>query len=719
MPRDRLSQDFETFSAVDIRKHGASRYLKDPSTEILMLAWAWNNGPVKQWVPAETVGLRSEYKSKRAYQFALQEDMPREVREGLQDRDVDKVGWNAGGFERPAWAHVVGLWTPIDEWRDTMVHALTMSLPGRLKLAGKALGLGEDLLKHTDGTALLNYWTRPRTTQTQTIDRYRNLPHHDRAKWNTFKLYNRQDVIAERAIGQEIEDFPMPDHELRLWFLDQEINERGIPINLDMVDNACRIIDQLIADRMEKLQLETGLDNPGSTAQLLPWLREHGYWFEDLKKGHVARAREKIDAEDLADGYDLPCRLSRVLAWRQEVSKSSVKKYKALQSLTDSDGALRNAFQFAGAGRTWRWAGRGWQPQNLAKPIKALEKKMVDVAADIERLNFEELSSKYHRPPSLKPSKDAGPMDVLSAGVRPVVQAPKGYRLAVADLNAIENRVLGWMARDEKILEVFRLNQDPYIAFAVYMYGLSYEEILAEHKAGNSTKRKVSKPAVLGCGYRLGPGIEYENERTGEMEATGLLGYAWNMGVKLTLEQAEKSVRVWRETFRRATEFWEEIGEAAHRCVRTGQRTYCDPVEFYRAGDWLRMLLPSGRCLSYHKPFIAMRPTPWGSRQLTLCYFQQNDRHEWVETRTHGGKLTENADQAIARDLLANGMALADDAGLDIRLHVHDEIGLLCRESRAERELKELIDCMMVVPRWAPGMPMGVAGYLCDVYMKE
>ena len=696
----RFHNDFETFSEVDLKKCGSSVYARHPSTEILMHAYAVNDDEVEQWVPIENIGPRSFYKSTARYRAALLADMPAFLKEAIRDPDYFWFAWNKS-FEYQILLHVAGIEIPHHRWRDPMVLAMTLSFPGSLDVVGKIVGLPEELQKKA-GTALINTFSKPRNP-TKTILRTRNLPEHAPAKWEDYKTYNRADVVAERAIWVKTRPFNMPPHEWRTWVLDQKINEAGIPINLAVANNAVAVAGKVVERRMAEMRDITGLANPNSGDQLLPWLQHGGYPYDDLKKGHVRRAADMSEALGLDDD------VTRVLQLRKEVSKSSVKKFNALTAATDSDGMLRHGFQFAGAQRTWRWGGRKFQAQNLARPEPYLEHMIHMLVDHLEHLDAESIEMIYRYP-----------MDVLSACVRPVVQAPSGMRLLDADLNAIENRVLGWMTGCDKILDVFRSGRDPYVDFATYLYGESYAQLWHEYKMlKEKTKRTVAKPGVLGCGYMLSAGKEFENENTGEIEATGLLGYAWNMGVKLTLEQSEHSVEVFRDTFVEVVDYWDEIDLAARRCISTGKTTSAGPVEFDRHGPFMRMRLPSGRYLHYYKPKLMMRKMPWGKMKLAICYEGLNEKKKWGLIQTHPGKLTENADQAISRDLLAHGMHRAHKEGIDIRLHVHDQVVALCPEDEADEKLKLLIECMEESPSWARDLPLGAEGFHDTIFRKD
>jgi len=308
---------------------------------------------------------------------------------------------------------------------------------------------------------------------------------------------------------------------------------------------------------------------------------------------------------------------------------------------------------------------------------------------------------------------------VLAAGVRPVIQAPPGWVFIDADLNAIENRVLGWMANDRKILGVFEKGRDPYVDFAQYLYRQPYERLYAEYKGGDKTKRTISKPAVLGCGYKLSAGEAYIDPRSGEEEATGLMGYAKNMGIVLTQEQADRSVATWRETFGDTVDYWAENERAAKRCTSTRNPTTAGPLSYDRTGPFLRMRLPSGRHLHYVRPKVMDWLMPWGDYRPALTYEGLDDRHQWARMSTHAGKLVENPCQAIARDQLAHGIRLSMGEGIPIVLHVHDQSVGLVREDEAEDKLGVMIECLTDRPQWAAGLPLAASGHISRWFVKD
>lgn len=701
---DRVQLDFETYGSADLKKVGASRYSRHPETEVLMGAYSLNGSEPNQWDAAQGM------------------PMPRELVEALADPEVEKWAWNAH-FEMNILKNTLKMPVVIEQWRDTMVMAYACSLPGALEKAGPILDLDESLLKNEHGSRLIQKFSKPKISRKKADygQLVRTYWYQDLTDWELYCAYNRQDVRAEGAIWKRLIQFnPVPDHEWELWHLDQKINFAGIPINLDMARNAIRIYEGVLSQSMELMRDITGLSNPNSTEQLLPWMQSRGYMFDDCQKAHIRTARAYFDVkpdhwtEEQWLDYAADEDLKLTLDLRLETARTSIKKYYALIERTDDDGLLRGAFQFAGAARTWRWAGRGWQGQNLPRPEKIFEKDIEAHAENVAKCSWEAIDLAYQNP-----------FDLLASSLRSTAQAPEGYMLVDRDLNAIENRVLAWLAQSPKMLRIYQLNQDPYIAFAVYLYKLTYEVLWHEYKVvGDSSKRTISKPGVLGCGYMLSAGKKKVNKKTGEIEADGLLGYAWDMGVKhFTEEQSALSVDTFRREFSEVKDYWYGIERAAKKAIRTGRAqrfgTGYGVVTFDMKGPMLRMRLPSGRCLHYVRPRLEQVKAPWGEMKETITYEGLNDRKQWVRQPTHPGKLTENADQAISRDLLAHSLKLADRRGLDLRIHVHDQGVALALAEDASNALDILGECMNEPPAWAPDMPLGSAGLITKVWKKD
>lgn len=702
--RDAVSLDYETYSDVHLTKVGSSRYTAHPSTEVLMGSYKMNDSAVVQWDAAGG------------------EDMPRELSQALVDPDVEKWAWNAN-FEIQVTNKVLRIESPIEQWRCTMVLAMACSLPGKLEKAGPILDLDMGEQKLVTGRRLIKKFSVPSKSRKEATrgQMIRTQWYEDLPSWREYLDYNFRDTVSESAIKRRLMQFkPMPEEEWELWHLDQTINARGLPINLEMVQNASRIYHRALLRQQRELNKLTGLENASSTQQLLPWLLRQGYMFNDCQKGHIKTARAYFDTkpthweDEQWETYRSNKDLKKALDIRLETSRTSIKKYDTLLTATDLDGNLRNTLQFCGAQRTWRWAGRIFQPHNLPRPDKYLEKGIEIHAANLTKLDIDSMELIYKNV-----------FDVLASCIRPSAQAPEGYLLVDADLNAIENRVLGWLAQCIKILRVFALKRDPYIDFATYLFHSDYDTLWHEYKGlGLGAKRSIAKPGVLGCGYMLGAGERRVNRQTGEIEGTGLLGYAWDMGVtQFTEQDSALSVETFRREFHEVKTYWYGIEKAARRCILTGKpQEYGHGfgiIRFDRLGPFMRMILPSGRALHYVRPKVEEIRAPWGEMKQTITYESLNDRKQWVRTPTHPGKLTENADQAIARDLLAHGMLLAHKRGIDVRLHVHDQIVALALKDRADEALRMLIECMEIPPSWAPDMPLGSNGFTSPVFMKD
>lgn len=686
--------DYETFNERDLPAVGVSAYVRDPSLEIILASWSTDDG--------ETV--------KQYDRFAHGHRLPNEFLDALEDERVWKIAWNFP-FEWNVTKQALDIDIPASEAIDPMVLARALSMPGSLAEVCRILNMPESEWKHAGGKALINFFCKPRKP-TKKNPSLRNTDQSNPRKWDDFKAYNVQDIRSMVSAWRRMKRWNLPDFEWRLWEYDRQINEAGVPVNLRAIDNANIIVNEITAARLEDLGRITGLENPNSGEQLLGWLDERDYPFADLKIGHVRRALK--EAKDEGDGET---KYAKALQRRTEISKASLKKYAAYQKMSNDDGLLRNMLMFNGAGRTCRWAGSGVQMHNMARPHWFFEKAEAQeaLARHIQRLSPRDFEWLYTR-------DKVDPFEALSSGVRGVVAAPDGYVFVSADFNAIENRVLGYMADEERILNVFKDGKDPYVDFATYMFGGTYEELWHEYKElKQKTKRQTSKPGVLGCGYMLSAGFEYEDPATGELLATGLLGYGRNMGVDLTVEQAKQSVDVWRATYSKCVDLWYDLDKAVRKAISTGRRVECAMFEFQKDGPFLTARLPSGRKLYYLRPRIEDRKTPWGEVRPTVTYEgidSRSQRKVWGRISTHPGKVTENLDQALARDCLAYGLVRVLKRGVDVRLHVHDEIVALAREDDAERVAAILSEEMSAAMEWAPELPLKAVAEISRVFVK-
>lgn len=675
--------DIETYYPTrSVVKAGAHASAED--AEIILLAYALGDGPVIQWSPREG------------------EKMPADLIANLLDPNVTVRALNAM-FERVTMKQVLprmgyhGVVPDVSRWRCDMVLALTKSLPGSLDKMGDIVGLPQDKKKLATGKRLIKMFCGPRTPTANkpwTRSDHTNEPE----KWQEFKMYNALDVEAHRGSYLKLGKFPITPDEQKFWELDQLINDKGLPLDVPLIEGALEVAASEHVRLFTELQKITKLANPNSVAQLKEWLFEKGLDLPDMTKLSVSRALET------------PGRLrkpvKRALEIRQQLSKTSNKKYDALLGAMSSDGTLKGAFQFYGANRTGRWTGKKFQPHNLPRGYK--DEADIHMAGELIRAGD---------PDNWLPLMVGKPMDVLSQCLRSVVRAPEGKKLIVSDLNAIENRVLGWITGCDSILEVFRKGLCPYKDFATAFFGVTYDEV-------DAAMRTLSKPPVLGCGYMLSGGEEKKNAR-GDVIRTGLWAYADSMGVDFTKEQSHFAVQLFRQRFVEVVRYWEAVDLAFRNCISTGATTKVGVVRFHKKGPFVCIRLPSGRDLYYYKPTLQLRTPPWElgkknpQKRQTICYWGQDQQtKQWTEQSTHPGKITENIDQAISRDILATGIWNAHHAGMDVRGHVHDEIIAIADEGDTSA-LDTLTEIMSADIPWAPGLPLGAAGFECKFYRKD
>lgn len=466
--------DIETFSEAILPDVGAAVYAEDPSTEIFLLGYTFDNDPVKRWDAYET-GVWSD-------------KFPPDFIRALTDPKVLKVAWNAA-FEHFSFLFAAGIEIPLDQMIDGMIAAYYLSFPGKLDKAGELVGLSSDQAKDKAGKALIRKFSMPVKPTKRNGGATRIWPWDDPADWKKYADYNAQDVNAMRNVMYRLMQFPMPLDEWENWRMDTAMNLRGIPINKKMATNAARLFDEFQERLMVRLKAITGLDNPNSNTQMLSWLKASGeYPFDNMRKGSVARS---LLLEHLRPKNEL---VIEALELKRQLSQTSAKKYHKLAETVNSDGTSKGALQFYGAQRTGRVGGRLWQPQNMKKPDDDIAVNMPAAATIIETATLDELIAVAN----LGFGKE--PMDFLSQSVRGAVQAPPGGIFLDSDLSAIENVGVGWLSDEQKILEVFRKGLDPYLSFAVHMFKQPYEELQHELKVlKKKKKRTTAKPAVLGC----------------------------------------------------------------------------------------------------------------------------------------------------------------------------------------------------------------------------
>lgn len=645
-----LHIDLETYSDIDIGKCGAYRYVDSPNFEILLLAYAYDDEPVT------------------VIDLAQGEQIPKDVLEDIADDRAIKVAHNAA-FERVCLSKYLNTRLDPMAWHCTMVHALSLGFPASLADVGKALNLEEDKQKMAVGKRLITYFCKPCKPTMANGQRTRNYPHHDPEKWNLFKEYNRQDVVTEQAIYDKLMKFPLPESEHRLYCLDQSINDYGIGVDADLMDNVIGYSKEYEAGLRKECEELTGGINVHSIVQIKQWLTE--------QEGRQIDSLTKDDVDQLLK-LDLKPSSKRILELRQETGKTSVKKYEAFERSICSDGRIHGAFQFYGAGRTGRWAGRLIQPQNF--PRNAFE----DIALArqlVKSEQWDEIEMLY------------GSMnDVFSTLIRTLIVPPQGMTFAIADYSAIEARVVAWMADEKWRQDVFANGGDIYCMSATQMFGVPVEK-----HGQNSHLRKKGKVAELACGY--GGGVGALRKMGGEQ-----------MG--LTEKEMDDIVKKWRRSSPHVVKLWRELSDAAIEAIDTRLRVKCrHGVSFKYAKGILFMQLPSGRSLAYVQP-------QFDGRELTYMGMNQTTR-KWERTKTWGGKLTENLIQAVARDCLAVSMAKIQHAGYHIVMHVHDEVIVEVPSEDAEEHLKRIEELMGEPIEWASGLILTADGFTSEYYRKD
>ena len=591
--------------------------------------------------------------------------LPQEVISALEDPGIIKVAYNAQ-FERVCLSRYLGHWLDPHQWRCTMVMAAYLTLPGRLADAAVALGTTEK--KMEEGKDLIRYFSVPCKPTKTNGGRTRNLPADAPEKWAVYRQYNAQDVETERAIRKALEKFPLPEQEWELYALDQQINDRGVRVDKKLVKNAIAVDAVFAQAACQRAKELTGLENPGSVNQLKAWLAD-----QDIPMESLAR---KIVQEKAAQTNGI---VAELLNLRLELSKTSVKKYEAMARCVCRDGRVHGLLQFYGANRTGRWAGRLVQAQNL--PQNHLPD--LDLAREIVKTGDEELLDTLY----------ASVPGTLSELIRTAFIPKNGCRFLVADFSAIEARVLAWLANEEWVLEEFRGKGKIYEATASRMFHIPQESIVKGNP--NYEYRQKGKQATLSCGY--GGGV-------GALKA---------MGAKMPEEEMQPLVDAWRAANPNIVAFWSALDRAARTVIRKKTSARVGKVTLYWQDDKMFMRLPSGRNLCYQSPhFTGNR---FGSD--AIGYYAPNAAGQRVVQETFGGKLAENATQAIARDILAHALLTLEKNGYPVIFHVHDEA--VIEMSIGQGALEEACRLMAIAPNWAEELPLRADGYECMYYRKD
>ena len=657
----KLNIDLETYSDISIQKAGAQRYIASPNFEILLFGFSFDGSPVT------------------VVDFAQGETLPKWVQEALLDPICIKKAWNAP-FEWGCLSKYIGKPLPPEQWRCSMFHSLYAGYPASLDAAGRALGLEEDKRKLYTGKALIRYFCVPCAPTKTNGMRTRNYPHHDPAKWKLFKEYCGRDVITEMTIDTRLSNIAIPEFVQKEWETDLIINSRGVAVDMNMVSGALEIGATVKNNLMTEAVQISKLDNPNSIKQLSSWLEEEtGEEIASLNKDTVSRmlAKEDNSAE-----------VTRMLEIRQELGKTSTKKYDAIETAVCPDGRVRGLLQFYGANRTGRWAGRLVQVQNLPRTYT----EPLELAREVvKKRSVGALKCIY-----------GSVSDTLSQLIRTAFIAPQGKVLIDADFSAIEARVISWLAKEEWRLDVFRTHGKIYEASASQMFGVPFELI----SKGNPeyALRQKGKVAELALGYQ---------GSSGALIAMGAL----DMGIPE--EDLPDIVKRWREANKRIRDLWYAMDAAAVQVISQGGSVAVNNILLSReydadlGVDFLTVRLPSGRKLYYNSPGLGVNQ--WGSPSIT--YMGINDKNKWARIETYGGKLVENCVQAIARDCLAQAIEHLEENGYKVIFHIHDEVVI---ESDAETaSLDDVVEIMSRPIPWAPDLPLGADGWIGTFFKKD
>lgn len=659
---DHLSIDLETFSSVPIAKAGAQKYIASPDFEILLFAYSLNGAPSV------------------CCDIAQGELLPDWVLDALCDPQCLKHAYNAA-FEWGCLSKFMGRQLPPEQWRCTMFHGLYAGYPAGLDTTGRALGLPEDKRKLGTGKALIRYFCVPCTPTKSNGGRRRNLPNHDPARWELFKEYNAQDVTTEMEIERRLSLITVPDWLQRQWETDLLINARGVAVDMEMVNGALEI-GATVRERLTQEAVRiSGLSNPNSVQQLSAWLeQETGEEVTDLRKDTVAKM--------IAQAPDIP-EVQRMLEIRQELGKTSTKKYDAIEQAVCPDGRVRGLLQFYGANRTAGWAWRLVQVQNLPRTYT----QPLELARNlVKQRKLDNLRLIYGSVP-----------DTLSQLIRTAFVASDGNVLIDADFSAIEARVISWLAGEQWRLEVFKTHGKIYEASASQMFGVPIERI----KKGNPeyALRQKGKVAELALGYQGGAGALIN------------MG-ALDMGIPE--DDLPDIVQRWRDTNKRICDLWYKMNSSAVEAISTGSSVgvgrllvSCEYDAVHEV-EYLTVLLPSGRKLYYNSPQIG--ENKWGGPSISYMGMDQTTK-KWKRIETYGGKLVENCVQAVARDCLAQAIENLEKEGLPVVFHIHDEVVIDCRADTAT--LDDVVNIMSRPIPWAPGLPLNADGWVGGFFKKD
>ena len=641
-----ISIDIETYSSTNLNQTGVYRYADSDDFELLLFGYATDFGPVK--VVDLTQG----------------EKIPPQIIEALDNPDIIKSAFNAQ-FERVCLSRYIGRRLKPAGWHCSRVWSATLGLPLSLRDVGSVLGLPRQ--KITAGKELVRYFCTPCKPTKANQNRTRNFPYHAPDKWQQFKQYNQRDVEVEMEITQKLERFPVLQNEWENYWMDQDINDRGIRIDQQLVNNAIKCQSVFHDKYLQTAKNITGLANPNSPLQLKDWLHQQGVKTDSLSKASVTQLLQTTTGK-----------VHQVLALRQLLSKSSVKKYQAMQKAMCQDGRVHGLLQFYGANRTGRWAGRLVQIQNLPR----------NSMPDLEEARG---LVKQGNVPALAMLYDSVP-DVLSQLIRTAFIPSKNHHFYVADFSAVEARVIAWLSNEKWRQDAFAKNEDIYCASASQMFGVP----VVKHGI-NGELRQKGKIAELALGY--GGSI-------GALKAMG----ATKLG--LTDDELPPLVQMWRNASPHIVQFWWDVDKAAKECIKTHLPQTTHEMKFIYRSGCMFLRLRSGRYLCYPQPKIGINR--FGSESITFMGI--NTVKKWDRIETYGAKLVENIVQATSRDLLAEAMRRLEATGNTVVMHIHDEAVI---DAPFNRSLDTTVQLMTKVPDWANGLILNAAGFVSDFYKKD
>ena len=664
----KLSIDLETYSSVPIAKAGAFRYIDSPDFEILLFAFSLDNGPVQ------------------VIDVASGESVPEWLVKALHDPEYIKYAYNAA-FEWGCLSKVYGPMIP-EQWRDTMLHGLYAGYTAGLEATGRALGLPEDKQKLNTGKALIRYFCVPCKATKANGGRTRNRPQHDPDKWQLFKEYNAQDVVTEMEIAKRLAAFPVPDFVQKQWETDLKINSRGVAVDMEFTRGALAVGETVTGELTDEAVSISGLDNPNSVKQLVRWLN-----VETDDSVSIENLRKETVTDLLAMGGHSED-VQRMLEIRQELGKTSTKKYNAIEDCVCSDGRVRGLLQFYGANRTGRWAGRLVQVQNLPRTY-------------IGHLELARSYVKRHAKDNLR-FVYGNVSDTLSQLIRTAFVATPGNVLIDADFSAIEARVIAWLAGEEWRLEVFRTTGKIYEASAAMIYHVPVETIVKGHE--NYSLRQRGKVAELALGYQGGVGAMRRMDVSHALD-------------DMSDDEVQDIVNNWRNASSKIRDLWYDMENAALEVISYGGErrvrglTLAREYDIMQGTQVMTIRLPSGRKLYYINPQIT--ENRWGAPSISYYGVDQTTK-KWKPIETYGGKLTENCVQAIARDCLAEAVEHLEAAGFPIVFHVHDEVVIDVTPFADEKAmLKQVTDIMTTPIPWAQGLPLGADGWVGTFFKKD